>query len=189
MVPEIAQWDSFYGIVGSSAGTLIGLQFVAMTLLASRPQRPSKEASHAFATPTIVHFSVVLLLSAFLRAPWQSIFPAEVLWGLIGFGGVVYAAMTGWRMRKQSAYRPECEDWMFHFALPLAAYATIAAASLTALSCPGPALFGAGAAALLLLFTGIHNAWDSVVYHILTNRANPDSDRREEESSGDETHH
>jgi hypothetical protein len=28
------------------------------------------------------------------------------------------------------------------------------------------ALFGAGAAALLLLFTGIHNAWDAVTYHV-----------------------
>jgi len=29
------------------------------------------------------------------------------------------------------------------------------------------ALFGIGAAALLLLFIGIHNAWDSVVYLVL----------------------
>ena len=29
------------------------------------------------------------------------------------------------------------------------------------------ALFGVGAAALLLLFTGIHNAWDSIVYLVL----------------------
>jgi hypothetical protein len=29
------------------------------------------------------------------------------------------------------------------------------------------ALFGVGAAALLLLFTGIHNAWDSVIYLVL----------------------
>jgi hypothetical protein len=28
------------------------------------------------------------------------------------------------------------------------------------------ALFGVGGAALLLLFIGIHNAWDSVVYHV-----------------------
>jgi hypothetical protein len=28
------------------------------------------------------------------------------------------------------------------------------------------ALFGVGAAALLLLFIGIHNAWDAVTYHV-----------------------
>jgi len=32
------------------------------------------------------------------------------------------------------------------------------------------ALFGVGAAALLLLFTGIHNAWDTVTYLVLVKR-------------------
>ena len=31
------------------------------------------------------------------------------------------------------------------------------------------ALFGVGAAALLLLFIGIHNAWDAVAYHVFVN--------------------
>jgi hypothetical protein len=38
-------------------------------------------------------------------------------------------------------------------------------------------VFGVGAAALLLLFTGIHNAWDSVAYHIPVNRGKSDPKR------------
>ena len=34
----------------------------------------------------------------------------------------------------------------------------------------GEALFAIGAAALLLLFIGIHNAWDAVTYHLLTRK-------------------
>ena len=68
---QFAEWESFYLIVGSAAGALIGLQFVVITLIAERP--PPEEAGAAFATPTIVHFSVVLLLSAVLRAPWHAI--------------------------------------------------------------------------------------------------------------------
>jgi hypothetical protein len=34
----------------------------------------------------------------------------------------------------------------------------------------GGALFGIGAAALLLLFIGIHNAWDAVTYHVFVKR-------------------
>ena len=34
---ELAEWESFYVIVGSAAGALIGLQFVVMTLLADNP--------------------------------------------------------------------------------------------------------------------------------------------------------
>jgi len=32
------------------------------------------------------------------------------------------------------------------------------------------ALFSLGAAALLLLFVGIHNAWDAVTYHVFENK-------------------
>jgi hypothetical protein len=52
------------------AGALIGLQFVVITLVADSPNsRDMERASSAFATPTIVHFGAVLLLSAILSAP------------------------------------------------------------------------------------------------------------------------
>jgi len=34
---ELAGWENFYVIVGSSAGALIGLQFVVITLIAAKP--------------------------------------------------------------------------------------------------------------------------------------------------------
>src|SRR4051812_2489772 len=65
-------WESFYVIVGSSAGALIGLQFVVITLIADMPLRPGDaEASGAFTTPSVIHFAVVLFLSAVLSAPWK----------------------------------------------------------------------------------------------------------------------
>jgi hypothetical protein len=52
---ELAHWDSFYVIVGSAAGALIGLQFVVLTLIAERPAVRAPEAGATFSTPTIVH--------------------------------------------------------------------------------------------------------------------------------------
>ena len=118
---ELAGWDSFYVIVGSAAGALIGLQFVVMTLIAERPPIRAAEAGAAFATPTIVHFGAVLLLSAFLHAPWPTIIPAAALWGVMGCGGAVYIVIVARRMRKQAMYQAEFEDWLFHVLLPLAA--------------------------------------------------------------------
>jgi hypothetical protein len=77
---ELAEWDSFYVIVGSAAGALIGLQFVVMTLVAERPPIRVAEAGAAFATPTIVHFGAALLLSALLCAPRHTITIAAALW-------------------------------------------------------------------------------------------------------------
>ena len=163
---ELAGWDSFYMIVGSAAGALIGLQFVVMTLIAERPPIRAAQASAAFATPTIVHFGTVLLLSALLRAPWQAMAPVVALCALAGLSGAVYALVVVRRMRRQTTYRPELEDWLFHALFPFGAYASLVLSASAALVDPRPALFGVAIAVLLLLFIGIHNAWDSVTYHV-----------------------
>jgi hypothetical protein len=167
---ELATWDSFYVIVGSAAGALIGLQFVVMTLVAQRSSTPAPEAGAAFATPTVIHFGSALLLSALSRVPFKSITSASGLWGLIGVSGLLYTVIVGRRMRSQTFYQPEFEDWMFHLLLPLAAYTTLAISAFAAPLQTREALFGVGAASLLLLFTGIHNAWDSVAYQVFTNK-------------------
>ena len=40
-------------------------------------------------------------------------------------------------------------------------------------------MFGIGAAALLLLFIGIHNAWDAVTYHVFVNKRAPQKAERQ----------
>jgi hypothetical protein len=159
-------WENFYVIVGSSAGALIGLQFVVITLIAEMPVRGAAQASGAFSTPSVVHFGVVLLLSAIVSAPWTGIGIVAFLWGLVGLCGVVYALIVVRRMQRQSAYQPVFEDWLFHVLLPFAAYAMLTAAAYEAHSNSRLALFLVAAASLLLLFIGIHNAWDAVTYHV-----------------------
>lgn len=162
-------WDSFYVIVGSAGGALIGLQFVVLTLIAERPPPRVVEASSAFTTPGTVHFSMVLLISALLRVPWSAAVAATAC-GLIGAAGTVYALIIARRMRMQLAYAPDAEDWIFHFALPFAAYLALAGSAVAALSHPREALFGIGGSVLLLLFAGIHNTWDGVSYFVFSMR-------------------
>lgn len=163
----LAGWQNFYVIVGSSAGALIGLQFVVLSLITRTPTaRGDAEAGDAFATPTIAHFGAVLGLSGILSAPWDGIGTAAVLWGLVGLSGVVYAVIVTRRTRGQAAYRAQFEDWLFHVLLPFAAYLMLAVSAYAARFRLREALFGVGVAALLLLFSGIHNAWDAVTYHV-----------------------
>ena len=159
-------WGNFYVIVGSSAGALIGLQFVVITLIAERPMIGGAQAGSAFATPTVVHFGVVLMLSAIGSVPWTGIAVVTLLWGLVGISGVMYALIVARRMRVQNAYQPVFEDWLFHVLLPFAAYLALGVSAWTAHSHVHASLLLVGAAALLLLFIGIHNAWDAVTYHV-----------------------
>lgn len=165
-MPELAQWDSFYVIVGSAAGALIGLQFVVMTLISQRPSRRVAEGAPAFGTPTVVYFSVTLLLSALLRVPWPGITSAAAASLVIGLCGIGYSAVVLRRLHRQTAYRPDAEDWLYFAVLPLVGYVLLAVSAAAMFFSNHLALFGIGAAALILLFTGIHNAWDTVTYHV-----------------------
>src|SRR4051794_39899126 len=171
-MPGFDEWESFYVIVGAAAGALIGLQFVVMTLLADKPQLASPEAGAAFATPNVVHFSAALLLSALMRVPWHSLASAAEAWGLVGLAGVVYVVIVIRRMRSQRTYQPDWEDWTYHVMLPLLTYALLLGSALAAKSHEEDALIGVAAAALLQLFIGIHNSWDTIVYHVLVRMRN-----------------
>lgn len=175
----LSGWENFYVIVGSSAGALIGLQFVVITLIADVPVvRGQAQAGSAFATPTIVHFGSVLLLAAILSAPWEKLELAQVAWGVVGLSGIVYQIIVLRRMRQQSLYKPELEDWLFHIVLPFLAYGTLAGSGSITLRVR-TALFAVACAALLLLFIGIHNAWDAVTYHVFVTRQRKNEVERE----------
>jgi hypothetical protein len=125
----------------------------------------------------IIHFSTVLALAGILSAPWDSIDAPKVLCGAVGLTGVAYALIITRRMRRQTAYQPEFEDWLFHVLLPFAGYVTLAVSAYAAGSRLRAALFGVGGAVLLLLFVGIHNAWDAVTYHVFFKKQGQEGER------------
>ena len=170
----LVAWESFYVIIGSSAGALIGLQFVVIALLAETRRRSTAREIDAFATPTILHFGAALLVSSILSAPWPSLSSTGVALGICGSLGVVYVGVVIRRARLQTLYQLVLEDWVWHVALPLIAYAALAAAAFTLARHVLVSLFVVGGTALLLLFIGIHNAWDTVTYIALDHVQAPD---------------
>lgn len=164
----LAGWGDFYLITGTAAATLTGLQFVVTTLLASGPRAMGSDDPEsgiaAFGTPTVVHFGLALLVSAALCAPWPAYGGIRAALGTLGAGALLYSAVVLRRALRQRTYKPELEDWVWHMLLPPAAYAAILAAALLLHRGAVGALFTLGAATLLLLCIGIHNAWDTVTY-------------------------
>jgi hypothetical protein len=160
----LVAWESFYVIVGSSGAALTGLQFVVMALIAESSRRSSGREISAFGTPTVIHFCAVLLVSAIVSAPWHSLSSVAFALGACGFAGVAYGVIVIRRARRQTGYRPVFEDWLWHAVLPLIAYALVLIAASLLPSHPQRPLFVVALAALLLLFIGIHNAWDTITY-------------------------
>lgn len=168
-------WESFYVIVGSSGAALTGLQFVVIALMAESRMERSTNAVDAFGTPQIVHFCTVLLLSAVLSAPWRLLTSAALAIGAIGLGGVVYMAIVIRRARGQKVYQPVLEDWLWHMAFPLTAHIALVAAGVALYLGHDDAEFAIGTVCLCLLFIGIHNAWDTVVFVALERPTNSES--------------
>ena len=81
-------WETFYVILGSSAGALTGLMFVVMALVAD--YGGSERQIEAFGTPTVVHFSSALLLSVILTAPWPGVSALRLVLFAFGVSGTVY---------------------------------------------------------------------------------------------------
>jgi hypothetical protein len=158
-------WESFYVIVGSSAGALTGLQFVVLTLITEAGiLTGSGESLAAFGSPNVVHFCIALLVSAIFSAPWHDLGAPGIAVALSGIGGFVYAVAVLRRAQRQRDYRPVLEDWIWHAVLPLLAYAALIVAGIELLGRSGGGLYFVGGATLLLMFIGIHNAWDTVTY-------------------------
>jgi hypothetical protein len=160
----LTDWENFYVIVGSSAAGLIGLQFVVIALVTETRTPSTIREIDAFATPTIIHFGSSLLLSAILSAPWRALENARVVLLTCGVVGLLYLALVIRRIRSQTTYQLVTEDWIWHVTLPLVAYVMLVVGAAELVPAPHESLFAIAATALLLLFIGIHNAWDTVTY-------------------------
>ena len=176
-VLELTGWQNFFVIVGSSAGALIGLQFVVIALVSSIRPRALSSGARAFATPTIVFFSTVLLTAGLLSIPHQTRDWIGVELLAIGVVGTTYAAWVGHHIRKQESYEADHGDWAWFFILPASSFVAFFIAGATIWSRPGAALDIVAAATLLLLFIGVHNAWDGAVYMVANAPSDASADR------------
>ena len=159
----LAGWDNFYVIIGSSAAGLTGLTFVVIALAADM-HRVNTTGLRAFVTPTIVHFGTVLALAAFLSVPHQNMMSLSLGFGTAGVIGLTYAGIIAVSLRRfRSDYVPVSEDWVWHVILPALVYGSLLAPAFLVWRLPGLSLYAVAASVTLLLFIGIHNAWDVAV--------------------------
>jgi hypothetical protein len=84
-------------------------------------------------------------------------------------------ALKGCRTSEEAARAlAKMELRISHIVLPLVAYSALSVSGILLPRDPGPWLFVVAASTLLLLFVGIHNAWDSVTYIALQRQTRPE---------------
>jgi hypothetical protein len=157
-------WQSFFGVLGSAAATLIGLLFVVVTLTAGRSSSPGNAAgTQLFTSPVVLHFVSVLAISALALAPGdEEIFKCLLMTGW-GLAGLVYSAGLAWRITRWRN-KSHWTDFWYYGVAPTAAYLALSFANgATWLHAKHAALLE-GLSVLALLVIAIRNAWDLVTW-------------------------
>ena len=160
----LGAWNSFYVMIGSAAAALTGLMFVVITLVNHDNRDAAEDGVSTFSTPTVIHFCGALLTAALMSAPFRSLVPIAIILGSIGIVGSFFVVRVAIRTSKIATYRPDAEDWTWHVFLPFVAYAALVAGAIAMRAVPAEALFAPALTVILLIFIGIHNAWDVVTY-------------------------
>ena len=158
-------WDNYFLMMGSAGAGLIGLLFVVITLTAGFERGQAQRGQALYMTPTMVHFAVVLSVSAVAVIPKLPRAGFGCLAGLAFALGLINAgrACLGISRPRPNAIAPHWSD------LPLYGIAPALIYVLGLGLCAGVYLdvgwSGAALATLLLvlLLVGIRNAWDLVI--------------------------
>ena len=164
--PMFAGWDNFYFLIGSAAGSLIGLLFVVATLTTGFERSQALRGASLYMTPTAVHFAAVLCVSAVALAPGLPTSATAAIFGLIGLVGLANAmrACVGITTYRPAAEPPHWSDFWMYGAVPAAIYLGLCAASVAIGARAEWAPHGLAALLLMLLLVGIRNAWDLVTW-------------------------
>lgn len=164
-------WNNFFELTGAAGATLIGLQFVVVTL-GGTGLSPSQalDGIHAFLTPTLMKFAGVLFQALAVLALWPNDRLVGVILALGGLAGLAYS-INGIRAKRKIDFITLAGlDWIPYGGAPVLANATLIAGGAGLIAGQPFAPFAIAVASTLLLAAGIYGAWDLTLW-MVKNRA------------------
>jgi hypothetical protein len=156
-------WEHVFEITGPAGVQLIGLMFVVVTLGELSGSR-SVPAVRGFVTPTLVHFSSVLLQSIAALSPWPSDASAGIALALIGLVGVGYSLRAVAFKKRAGVAKLSGVNWFAYNGAPLLANVVLVCGGVGLTVASPLAPFAVAAASTLLLAAGIYGAWDVTLW-------------------------
>src|SRR6267378_1300287 len=97
LLESLRQWRDFYALIGTASATLVALMFVAASIGAGVFTREHQAGIRSFLSPTVVHFSTVLIICLLATIPTET---WSVLGVLLTCAGVIGLAYSGWIWRR-----------------------------------------------------------------------------------------
>jgi hypothetical protein len=108
----------------------------------------------------------VLFQSLALVVPWPSAWPLAIILGLSGLGGVAYVIVVVRMLRRLNFVALDLRDWIAYAGAPALANATLVVGAAGLIAEDWFAPYAIAGSITLLLFVGIHDAWDLTLWII-----------------------
>ena len=160
---QLETWHEFYILLGTAGLTLTGLLFVVISLGPRVAADRHASSVRAFVSPNAVFFTTALVVSSLFLVPGLSATVIGILLCLDAGASLAYLAYTRahqqWRHHKLPLM-----DWIWFVGMPLLSYLLILFAGVGFLVNVSFAMYGVAAGLILLVITGIRNAWDLVLW-------------------------
>ena len=153
-------WETYYLIVGSSAGALIGLLFVVITLSGEIDPARASIAQRTFMSPTVFHFVTVMIISC---AAVVTTLPPAAMALAIGVPAIFGAVNSGgafFRLASGKLDATHWTDYVYYGVLPAVGHLWLVVAAWMVWQGTGFAEYGVALGAMALLLLGIRDAWD-----------------------------
>ena len=162
----LKDWHDFYLLAGTASATLIGLMFVAASIGARYFTAEREAGLRAFLTPTVLHFSAVLVTGLLAAAPRHGALSLAILLALEGALGLAYTGRLQLQFRRRG-FTVDLEDRSWYLFAPLLGYFLILLAGVLVAEHLAIALPVLAFSMVLLLLLGIRNAWDMTVWVVI----------------------
>lgn len=159
-------WENFYLIVGPSAGALIGLMFIVVTLTAGRQRDQTEHGKHLYTSPIVWHLAVVLVLSGAAVAPAMTPKVFGVLTGILALLGLTMGVRSAVGIARGRLTAPENNmfDTWWYGIIPAIVYICLAAAAVAMVGGSSWSAAAVAAALIALLLISIHAEWDLATF-------------------------
>ena len=163
----LMQWHNFYALIGGASATLVALIFVAASIGAEVFTRKAQVGIRSFLSPTVVHFTAILVICLLASMPTATWVLLGALLGCVGAVGLAYSGWVWRRMMKHGIVASiDTVDRLWYALLPIPAYLLVIGAGVGLWERCGQSLDILAAALIVLLLIGIRNAWDMTVWII-----------------------
>jgi len=160
-------WHDFYLLAGTSSATLVGLMFVAASIGANVFSQEHRNAMRAFVSPTVVHFSAVMLICMLVTIPSHT--PLTLSGLLVGGGGagLAYSGRIWIELLVQHRFEVDWVDRIFYAMVPVCGYALVVASGVLLFAEWAASSDVMAAGLMTLLFAGLRNAWDMTIWIVI----------------------